>query len=60
MLRLELLYNYADAVTALASNGYTIDRTDKRLYVKNGQRYKVSWIHRNGWGQLTYIDLLPV
>jgi len=56
--RLELLYNHSNVHTALVANGYNISKTDSRLYIKDCQLYKVAWVHRNNFGQITYIDLV--
>lgn len=56
--RLELTFAHANAHSALVANGYTTSKTNERLYVKNGQLYKVAWVHRNNFGQITYIDLI--
>jgi len=56
--RLALTFAHANAHSALVANGYTTSKTDERLYVKDCQLYKVAWVHRNDFGQITYIDLV--
>ena len=40
---------------ALFNDGY---KKKGRYYAKDGENYKIAWVHRNNWNQITYIDML--
>ena len=44
----------------LNDNGYFFDNNHRYLFNEDNIRYKIAWIHRNGWNQVTYIDLITV
>ena len=44
----------------LEKRGYIYDCDHRYLLDENGNRHKISWIHRNAWNQITYIDLIIV
>lgn len=41
-------------------NGYIFDNEHRYLFDEDNIRYKIAWIHRNDWNQVTYIDLITV
>lgn len=44
----------------LKNCGYIYDKCNRYLFDRDNIRYKVAWIHRNSWNQITYIDLITV
>lgn len=44
----------------LNDNGYIFDNDHRYLFDEDNIRYKITWIHKNSWNQVTYIDLITV
>ena len=44
----------------LNDSGYIFDNKHRYLFGEDNTRYKIAWIHRNSWEQVTYIDLITI
>jgi len=54
MIRFEVISNKTyDQI--LEGNGY---KKSGELYVCDGIKYKIAWLHKNSWNQLAYIDII--
>jgi len=54
--RIEVLTNDSHEII-LERCGYT---KKELVYSKDGLTFKIGWLHKNSWGQLSYIDLIPI